>query len=553
VGGVMVSNATLHNEDEIARLNLAIGDTVVIERSGDVIPKVVEVRNRPADRRLFQMPDACPVCGSAVARAADEVVRRCLNSSCPARLKESLTHFASRSVMDIDGVGEALVNELVDRGLVKTIPDLYRLELNDLKNLRRMQRREKFVANIIALRSASQEELDSKVASVKAASKAWNRARLRETPMDQLLVELGGLRGRALLDTVKHINSVRSSNSSKEDKRGLGDERIAELVKPEEMRAVAERHQSIIDRILKSEKAPVTQDERIRSKIEASRQQPFTRLLAGLGINGVGSTVAEALVRRYGDLDSIIEASRSAMVVDGVVLDQVSDNIEQFFDEPHNAEMVRRLKEEGLKFHGVKHWAASGPLDGEVFVIAGSLHGISKADIESKIASAGGTVTSESTEKLSRKRTALVLGEGPKAAEKAERARVIGLEIWSKDQLFQHINKASSSFKMEASKPSATGPLTGMTFVLTGTLPSMSREKATERIESAGGKVTDSVSKLTSAVVAGDKPGSKRDKALKLAVPIWTESDLLSRIEGPQLSLFGEAAVPESNEPLRWA
>jgi DNA ligase (NAD+) len=535
VSGVTVSNATLHNEDEIARLDLAIGDTVVIERSGDVIPKVVEVRQRPADRKAFRMPDACPVCGSAVVRAEGEVARRCLNSSCPARLKESLAHYAARTVMDIDGLGDELIDELVDRGLLRSIPDLYRLTLQDLAKLRMTRGREKFVSNILALKCATQNELDAEVEPVGASSRVGNIAHIREAPIDRLIAELGDSRGKEHALALKQINAVRSSRG---DKKGLGGERISELVNPDEVRTIVAQHESRIDGILKYEKVPDTQDSKILANIAASRQRPFARLLAGLGINGVGRTIAEALVRRYGDLDSIIEASRSAMVVDGEVLDEISDSIEQFFNEPHNAAMIKRLRAEGLQFQGAKTCAPAGPLDGEVFVIAGTLRGVGQADIESKITLAGGTVAKESTEKLHRKRTALILGEGDKAAEKAERARALGMEIWDTERLLQHLEEASRDFRVKTARPTAKGPFAGMTFVLTGTLPSMSREQAKARIEAAGGKVTGSVSKSTSVVVAGAEAGSKLDKAKELGVPVWSEVDLLSRIEPEQPSLF---------------
>ena len=135
VGGVTVSRATLHNEDEIARLGLQIGDRVVVERSGDVIPKVVRVAAEGADRRPFRMPADCPVCRSPVVREAEEVVARCVNASCPARLKESILHFAHRTAMNIDVLGDWLVGELVGRGLVKGLADLYLLEAGQLADL----------------------------------------------------------------------------------------------------------------------------------------------------------------------------------------------------------------------------------------------------------------------------------------------------------------------------------------------------------------------------------------------------------------------------------
>ncbi len=155
IGGVTVSRATLHNEDEIARLGLEIGDTVLVERSGDVIPKVVRVVEPGAPRRRFQMPEQCPECASVVVREPGAVAWRCINVDCPARLKESVLHFASRGVMDIDGMGEALVEQLVDRGLVKSVADLYDLSVEDLTGLERMA--EKSAAKVRAKIQESRE------------------------------------------------------------------------------------------------------------------------------------------------------------------------------------------------------------------------------------------------------------------------------------------------------------------------------------------------------------------------------------------------------------
>ncbi len=329
VGGVTVSNATLHNEDEIARLNLAIGDTVLIERSGDVIPKVVEVRNRPAGRRLFQMPDNCPVCGSAVVRAEGEVARRCLNSSCPARLRESVTHFASRSVMDIDGMGEALVDQLVDKGLVGSIADIYHVTLDQLLTLERM-----------------------------------------------------------------------------------GDKSASKIV----------------------------------ANIEASKQRPLARLISGLGIPFVGERTAQILAHTFGSIDALLQADEAQLQTAEEVGPKVAESIRKFFAEPHNRELVERLRAAGLQFEG------------------------------------------------------------------------------------------------EIRKTTSFGPLTGKVFVLTGTLPTLSREEAKQKIEAAGGKVTGSVSKKTAVVVAGEEAGSKLDKARELGIDVWTESQLLHQIAGERHQETGGAA-----------
>jgi len=150
VSGVTVTRATLHNEDEIERLGVEIGDTVLVERSGDVIPKVVRVIEPGADRRPFRVPKHCPVCGGDVVREAGEVASRCINTNCPAKLKQSVLHFAARGVMDIDGMGDALVDQLVDGGLVRSVADIYKLTLDQLVGLERMGRKsaQKILDNI---------------------------------------------------------------------------------------------------------------------------------------------------------------------------------------------------------------------------------------------------------------------------------------------------------------------------------------------------------------------------------------------------------------------
>jgi DNA ligase (NAD+) len=141
IGGTTVSRATLHNMDEIERLGVKIGDWVEVERGGDVIPKVtrvVEDKDHPRGHRNFHMPEHCPVCGTKVVRTEGEVDYRCVNANCPAKLRETILHFASRHVMNIEGMGDALVNQLTDRGMVKNVADIYKLTKADLLSLERM-------------------------------------------------------------------------------------------------------------------------------------------------------------------------------------------------------------------------------------------------------------------------------------------------------------------------------------------------------------------------------------------------------------------------------
>jgi len=156
VGGVTVSRSTLHNMDEIERLGLHVGDTVLIERAGEVIPHVLKVVKEGKNRRAFKMPTKCPECGSTIHKAEDEVAYRCVNAACPAKRKESLLHFAGRHAMDIDGLGEKIVDQLVDKGLAKDVADLYSLKLDQVADLERMA--EKSAQNLLDEIAASKKQ-----------------------------------------------------------------------------------------------------------------------------------------------------------------------------------------------------------------------------------------------------------------------------------------------------------------------------------------------------------------------------------------------------------
>jgi len=149
IGGTTVTRATLHNQDEIDRLEVKIGDWVMIERGGDVIPKVVKVlKDKERGNKTFHMPERCPECGGHVVRVEGEADHRCVNTACPAKLRESILHFAARSVMNIEGMGESLVNQLSSRGLVKDLADIYETQSREAAQLERVG--EKSAANLPA-------------------------------------------------------------------------------------------------------------------------------------------------------------------------------------------------------------------------------------------------------------------------------------------------------------------------------------------------------------------------------------------------------------------
>jgi DNA ligase (NAD+) len=194
VGGVTVSRSTLHNMDEIERLGVQIGDTVVIERAGEVIPHVLKVVKEGKDRRPFRVPGECPVCGSKIHKVEGEVAYRCLNSACPAKRRESLLHFAGRHAMDIDGLGDKIVDQLVGKRLVKDLADIYSLKLEDVAELERMGEK-------------SAQNLMDEIAGSKKAS------------LDRLIYALGipfvGERTGQLL--AEHFGSIEDLASAKEE------------------------------------------------------------------------------------------------------------------------------------------------------------------------------------------------------------------------------------------------------------------------------------------------------------------------------------------------
>lgn len=331
VGGVTISRATLHNADWIERMGLRIGDWVKVERGGDVIPKVAEIvedGEHPRGKKKFQFPTHCPVCGNPAVREEGEADYRCVNVDCPALLHGTVEHWASRGVMNIEGLGEASVYELTTQQVVKSVADLYSLTEEMLASLKQEVER----------------------------------------------------------------------NGVKKEQRVFGPVEIKKLLK----------------------------------QIENSKHAGLARVLMGLGIRFVGERTAELLAEEFGSMDAITEAS--AQELEGVeeVGPRISHAITDFFARPANRELIAHLKTAGVK--------------------------------------------------------------------------------------------------MTAEKKQRSTQLAGLTFVLTGTLPTLTRDEAKAKIEAAGGKVAGSVSKKTSYVVAGEEAGSKLDKAKELKIPVLDEAGLMKLI-----------------------
>ncbi|MDR8391767.1 NAD-dependent DNA ligase LigA [Aliifodinibius sp. S!AR15-10] len=314
LAGTTVKRASLHNEDEIHRKDVRVGDQVIVEKAGEIIPQVLSVVNPDRENRgpKFQMPANCPACGEELVKFGDEVAWRCINPQCPPQVRSRIEHFASRDALDIEGLGEAVVDQLVSNDLIQTYADLYDLEKEQLLPLERM-----------------------------AEKSAQN-----------------------LLDA-----------------------------------------------------------------IEQSKQQPLDRVIYALGIRFVGATVARDLANALGSMDALINADEEELTAIDTIGPKIAESVSAFFKNEKNRSAVERLREHGLQFQ---------------------------------------------------------MEEEEQASKKLE----------------------------------------GKKFVLTGSLPTLTRKEATEIIEKHGGRTTSSVSSNTDYLLAGDSPGSKYDKAQELEIPIISEEDL---------------------------
>jgi DNA ligase (NAD+) len=323
VSGSTVSMATLHNADDIARKDIREGDWVIVEKAGDVIPRVVGpiLSKRLADSRPWVMPTICPRCGSTLHRPEDEAVWRCENTSCPAKLQRGLEHFASRGAMNIEGLGESLIAQVINAGLVHDYADVYALTAEKLQELERMGK--------------------------KSAAK-------------------------------------------------------------------------------------------LMLQIEKSRGNELWRLIYGLGIRHVGERASQVLARAFGTMEALCAASEEQLQYTAEIGPVLAESVRSWFDEPRNRQLIDRLRAAGINM---------------------------EVPLEQRV-----------------------------AAE-------------------------------------APGPLTGKTYVITGTLQSMSREEATAALERLGAKVTNSVSKKTTGVIVGAEPGSKAEKAQTLGIPVLDEAAFVELIK----------------------
>ena len=523
VGGVTVSRATLHNEDEIERLGLQIGDEVLVERSGDVIPKVVEVVTRGDDRRPFEMPSSCPACGEQVKRGEGEVVARCINVNCRARLKESVLHFAHRTAMDIDGLGEWLVDALLDGEggcSVKDLADLYRLRPEHLENI---EKRGTF-GEIKALRvvegiARSKNEMTLLARELHAAhirgigTKTVEALARRYSSLSEVarasvedLEQVEGVRRRA-------AESIESFFSSPESEALF---EFLDYPKPQDEygsqdRVLAAPACADSNEIRSVSRDAKPDDERVRDwlmRLTAPVSLADGTKLPG-SVEGVGGMLARNLVerdlvRRRADLFRLSVEHLAEIPTSTRLGRKSAKAVVASLVRSKSAPVARLIYGLGIRHVGertaellVKHF--------------GSVDEIADAPKEclEKVEEIGPRIADSIVEFFSLKRNQDLVLRLRKYKLRFEEGSVVGTGEPTEGE---------------------TAPLAGKVFVLTGTLPGMSRNEAKARIQALGGKVTGSVSSKTNFLVAGDEPGLKLGKAQELGVEILDVDGLLARL-----------------------
>ena len=468
VAGVIVSNATLHNADQIARLDVRVGDTVIVRRAGDVIPEVVSVipDRRPAGTTPWQMPSQCPVCGSEIVREEGEAAWRCSGElSCPAQRKEAIAHFASRRAMDIDGLGGKYIETLVDAGIVRGVADLYRLQRDQLLQLK------------LVLDAESPEALASQIGL-------------------HLPPEGSG----------DYLRAILKLDGSDEAWRAQA------LAMPATF-------------AWNTKKIATKWADNLIAAIDASRTTTLERLLFALGIEHVGESTAKALATWFGDLELIRHLPWPLFKRVPDIGGEVARSLGHFFEQAGNQEAIDALLQVGQVRISDVHPPIAKLRDGLDFaqlLVEAEIPGITRLRAEKLVAmlpDAASVLDAEPVRFVAAglpNEVAMGLadwldseGHGPMLL-KAEnyRQKLLALAPEQADQV--------------------AGPLDGQTAVLTGTLTQMNRDEAKARLEALGAKVAGSVSKKTSFVVAGAEAGSKLTKAQELGVPVWDEDQLIA-------------------------
>ena len=424
IAGATVRQATLHNEDYIRGKDLLIGDWVVVERAGEVIPQVVSViaDRRDGSERDFRMPEACPSCAEPVVSLEDEAMSYCDNASCPAQLVRLLEHFVSRGAMDIEGMGIKWGEFLIQQGLIKDVADLYYLELEHLARLNLLDAIEAAKARPFAdaLAASGIPTVGKKSASI-IAERFGNMSAL-SSASELNVGELSGVSARTASAIFAHFSELRMQpHFTRLGSDFLGNGLIA---LQSDLFYVNRRH------LLQPESLRQKSVSNLLSAIEASKQRPLSRVLVALGIRHVGGEVAELLARSFTTIDNLMSADEEALTAIPTIGPRIAESVVSYFRNEANRNVVEKLRAAGVRLEDEPRAVPTEqPFVGMRFVVTGRLERFSRSQIQDTIKQYGGAVSGS----VSKNTNYLVAGEG--GGSKLADAERLEVKVLTEDEL----------------------------------------------------------------------------------------------------------------------
>ncbi|NLY74856.1 MAG: NAD-dependent DNA ligase LigA [Firmicutes bacterium] len=419
VAGSTVSRATLHNEDNIREKDIRIGDRVIIQKAGDVIPEVVASlpEERTGEERIFMMPEKCPECGSTIYREPGEAIARCIGATCPAQLREGIIHFVSRDAMNIEGLGEEIVIQLVNKNIVKDVADLYKLEPGDLLKLEQFEGKsakellnaiddlEK--GNISKFLEKLKIESIGPVTSEQIARGYSSLDELMNDTVDEIREKTGV--SEKVAHNLKHFFINPNNKNLISKLRKIKNEDYFNLLNYDDILQLGFSAKAI-DKLLKN--------------IEASKKNPLSRLLYALGIRHVGESIARELAQKYGSLDRLINTSIDELTSIPTIGETIATSLVNYFKEPRNQELINKLKALGVNtLENSQSSQFVQTLTGKTIVVTGKLELYSRAEIEEIIRNHGGKASSS----VSKNTDYVVVGSEP--GSKLQKAQQLGIRI----------------------------------------------------------------------------------------------------------------------------
>ena len=424
IAGATVKQATLHNEDYIRAKDLLIGDWVVVERAGEVIPQVVSVISdrRSGEERAFEMPESCPSCAKPVVSPEDEAMSYCVNASCPAQLVRLLEHFVSRGAMDIEGMGIKWGEYLIRQGLIKDVADIYRLTQDDLARLNLLDAIEAAKARSFedALAGSGIPTVGKKSAGI-VAERFGDMGSLSGAS-ELEIGELRGVSARTAKAIVSHFAELRSQAHI----TNIGSEFLANglIGAQSDLFYVNKKH------LLQPEALRRKSVSNLLNAIEASKQRPLARVLVALGIRHVGGEVAELLARSFTTIDNLMSADEDALTAIPTIGPRIAESVVAYFRNEANRSVVEKLRAAGVRLEDEERvLPTEQPFAGMRFVVTGRLDRFSRSQAQDLIKQYGGAVSGS----VSKNTNYLVAGEG--GGSKLADAQRLEVEILTEDQL----------------------------------------------------------------------------------------------------------------------